>query len=67
MRRRRVSGAHLSIPAADLAVCLPAFRPDRCIREEAAGSSVAARLATLHGTKVTEEERPAKARRKRKR
>ena len=32
-------------------VCLPAFRPDRCHREEEDGSSVAAKLATLHAKK----------------
>lgn len=29
-------------------VCLPAFRPDRCIREEEAGGAVSAKLAELH-------------------
>ena len=32
-------------------VCLPAFRPDRCIREEEAGGSVSAKLAMLHSNK----------------
>ena len=67
LREATRTGAHLTVPVADLAVCSPAFRPDRCIREEAAGSSVAARLAELHGKKVTKEEQPAKAARKRKR
>uniref|UniRef100_A0A7S2JBZ5 Uncharacterized protein n=1 Tax=Haptolina brevifila TaxID=156173 RepID=A0A7S2JBZ5_9EUKA len=30
-------------------VCLPAFRPDRCIREEDEGSEVSAKLQKLHG------------------
>lgn len=30
-------------------VCLPAFRPDRCLREEEAGGEVSAKLAELHG------------------
>ena len=32
-------------------VCIPAFRPDRCVREEGSCSDVAKRLAALH-TKV---------------
>ena len=32
-------------------VCLPAFRPDRCLREEEAGGSVSANLAVLHAKK----------------
>ena len=32
-------------------VCIPAFRPDRCLREEGCCSGVAKRLAALH-TKV---------------
>lgn len=40
-------------------VCLPAFRPDRCIREEGAGS-VTERLATLHSKRLrsTDEAKP---------
>eukprot|EP00966_Prymnesium_polylepis_P028903 670241-Prymnesium_polylepis.2 len=30
-------------------VCLPAFRPDRCIREDGPNSEVSKRLKTLHG------------------
>ena len=30
-------------------VCLPAFRPDRCIREEEPGGAVSAKLKELHG------------------
>jgi uncharacterized protein (DUF952 family)/mannose-6-phosphate isomerase-like protein (cupin superfamily) len=30
-------------------VCLPAFRPDRCIREDAPDSDVSVKLRTLHG------------------
>ena len=30
-------------------VCLPAFRPDRCVREEGANSEVSAKLQKLHG------------------
>ena len=33
-------------------VCIPAFRPDRCVREEGSCSDVAKRLAALHTTKV---------------
>ena len=33
-------------------VCIPAFRPDRCVREEGDCSQVAKRLAALHTTKV---------------
>ena len=32
-----------------LPVCLPAFRPDRCVREEVVESGVSKRLKTLHG------------------
>lgn len=32
-------------------VCLPAFRPDRCIREEEVGGEVSAKLANLHSKK----------------
>eukprot|EP00929_Paragymnodinium_shiwhaense_P022112 TRINITY_DN14220_c0_g1_i2.p2 TRINITY_DN14220_c0_g1~~TRINITY_DN14220_c0_g1_i2.p2 ORF type:complete len:128 (+),score=27.53 TRINITY_DN14220_c0_g1_i2:436-819(+) len=31
-------------------VCLPAFRPDRCIREDGPDSDVAQKLRTLHGS-----------------
>ena len=31
-----------------LPVCIPAFRPDRCVREEGEASDVAKRLAALH-------------------
>ena len=33
-------------------VCIPAFRPDRCVREEGSCSDVAKRLAALHTNKV---------------
>ena len=33
-------------------VCIPAFRPDRCLREEGSSSDVAKRLAALHTNKV---------------
>mmetsp|Transcript_11231 Transcript_11231/g.24788 ORF Transcript_11231/g.24788 Transcript_11231/m.24788 type:complete len:427 (-) Transcript_11231:34-1314(-) len=33
-------------------VCLPAFRPDRCIREEDADSDVSNKLQELHGAKT---------------
>jgi len=33
-------------------VCLPAFRPDRCIREEADGGEVSKKLKSLHGADV---------------
>lgn len=33
-------------------VCLPAFRPDRCIREENADSEVSVKLRTLHAPKA---------------
>ncbi|CAJ1364571.1 unnamed protein product [Effrenium voratum] len=33
-------------------VCLPAFRPDRCLREEGNGSDVSAKLQELHGGKA---------------
>mmetsp|Transcript_115497 Transcript_115497/g.199637 ORF Transcript_115497/g.199637 Transcript_115497/m.199637 type:complete len:152 (-) Transcript_115497:35-490(-) len=37
-------------------VCLPAFRPDRCIREEEADSAVATKLAELHTDSTSHEE-----------
>mmetsp|Transcript_108232 Transcript_108232/g.212098 ORF Transcript_108232/g.212098 Transcript_108232/m.212098 type:complete len:279 (+) Transcript_108232:63-899(+) len=47
-------------------VCLPAFRPDRCIREDALDSDVQVKLRELHGghapeakrAKVAEDEKP---------
>lgn len=42
-------------------VCLPAFRPDRCIREDGPDSEVSKRLAALHGaapTLVANDEKP---------
>jgi len=33
-------------------VCLPAFRPDRCVREDEPGNAVAAKLQELHGGKA---------------
>jgi len=35
-------------------VCLPAFRPDRCIREDAPDSSVQVKLRELHGGQAAE-------------
>jgi mannose-6-phosphate isomerase-like protein (cupin superfamily)/uncharacterized protein (DUF952 family) len=40
------------IPAKYIPLCIPAFSPERCIREED-GSDVATRLAELHHTTVT--------------
>ncbi len=34
-------------------VCLPAFRPDRCIREDDVGSTVSQRLTMLHSHSTT--------------
>mmetsp|Transcript_5615 Transcript_5615/g.13190 ORF Transcript_5615/g.13190 Transcript_5615/m.13190 type:complete len:414 (+) Transcript_5615:92-1333(+) len=39
-------------------VCLPAFRPDRCIREEEGESAVASKLASLHDLPPGEEAHP---------
>ena len=41
-------------------VCLPAFRPDRCIREEEEGGAVSANLAKLHSkpSKTADEQLP---------
>mmetsp|Transcript_89016 Transcript_89016/g.157648 ORF Transcript_89016/g.157648 Transcript_89016/m.157648 type:complete len:417 (+) Transcript_89016:52-1302(+) len=41
-------------------VCLPAFRPDRCIREDAPDSAVAQKLHELHGTGQSSSSSPAK-------
>ena len=37
-------------------VCLPAFRPDRCIREEESGGAVSQRLEKLHAKRPRAEE-----------
>ncbi|EEC49284.1 predicted protein [Phaeodactylum tricornutum CCAP 1055/1] len=40
-------------------VCIPAFKPERCIREEDGCSDVAANLRMLHGTVSSESSAPA--------
>ena len=39
-------------------VCLPAFKPERCIREEEEGSAVSKRLAELHSNKKPRTDAP---------
>jgi len=42
-------------------VCLPAFRPDRCIREDAPDSAVSKKLKSLHGAAALEKQAEAKS------